>query len=185
VRELIALARASPGKLNYGSGGIGIQSHISAELFKSLAGVDLFHVPYKGTAQAVLGAVSGQVQVVFGDTIPSMPQLRAGKLRALAVTTLKRMPQLPEVPTLAESGLPGYDASLWWALLFPRSASGELVARLNGELGRLMKQPELQERYLALGVAPEHGTPQELTEAIRSRTQQMAKVLRDAGVQPE
>ena len=185
ARELIALAKASPGKFNYGSGGIGIQSHISAELFKTMAGVDLFHVPYKGTAQAVLGAVAGQVQVVFGDTIPSMPQIRAGKLRPLAVTTLKRMPQLPDVPTLAESGVPGYDASLWWALLFPRSASGELVGRLNGELGRLMKQPEVQERYLSLGVSTEHGTPQELTEAIRSRGQQMARVLKDAGVQPE
>src|SRR6185436_15694957 len=103
----------SPGKANYGSGGIGIQSHISAELFKSMTGLDMFHVPYKGTTQAVQAAVAGQVQVVFGDMIPSMPQIRAGKLRALAVTTAQRQPQLPEVPTMAEAGVPGYDASLW------------------------------------------------------------------------
>jgi tripartite-type tricarboxylate transporter receptor subunit TctC len=185
VRELVALIKAQPGKLNYGSGGIGIQSHISAELFKSMAELDLFHVPYKGTTNAVQAAVAGQVQVVFGDMIPAIPQIRSGKLRPLAVTTAKRVAQLPEVPTMAEAGVPGYDASLWWALLLPRGASGDLVGRMNAELGRLMKLADVQERYAALGVSPEHGTPQALAEAIRSRGQQMARVLKEAGVQPE
>jgi tripartite-type tricarboxylate transporter receptor subunit TctC len=185
VRELIALIKASPGKLNYGSGGIGIQSHISAEMFKSMAGVDLFHVPYKGTTQAVQAAVAGQVQVVFGDMIPAIPQIKAGKLRPLAVTTLQRAPQLPDVPTMTEAGVPGYDASLWWAMLLPRSASAELVGRLNGELGRIMKQADVQERYAGMGVVTEHSSPQQLAEAIRTRGQQMAKVLKAAGVQPE
>ena len=185
VRELIALAKSAPGKLNYGSGGMGIQSHISAELFKSLAGVELFHVPYKGTNQAVLATVAGQVQVVFGDMIPVIPQIRGGKLRALAVTTAVRAPQLPDVPTLMESGVPGYDASLWWALLLPRTASAELVDKLNAQLVRVTSQPEVQEKLSSMGVIAEHGTPQQLGEAIRARTQQMAKVLKDAGVQPE
>ena len=185
VRELIALIRASPGKLNYGFGGVGIQSHISAELFKTMAGLDLFHVPYKGTTQAVLAAVAGQVQVVFGDMIPAIPQIRAGKLRALAVTTQKRAPQLPEVPTMAEAGLPGYDASLWWAMLFPRSAAADMVGRLNAELGRTMKVTEVQQKYAELGVSTEHGSPGELAEAIQTRSAQMAKVLKAAGVQRE
>jgi tripartite-type tricarboxylate transporter receptor subunit TctC len=185
VRELMALIRTSPGRLNYGSGGVGIQSHISAELFKTMAGLDLFHVPYKGTAQAVLAAVSGQVQVVFGDMIPAMPQIRAGKLRALAVTTLTRAPQLPDVPTMAEAGLPGYDASLWWGMLFPRGAVADLVGRLNAELDRTMKLAEVQQKYAELGVVTEHSSPLELADAIQARGAQMAKVLKAAGVQPE
>jgi tripartite-type tricarboxylate transporter receptor subunit TctC len=185
LRELLALLRASPGKLNFGSGGVGIQSHISAELFKSMTGVDMVHVPYKGTNQAVLGVVGAQVQMVFGDMIPSIPQIRSGKLRAIAVTTTQRVPQLPDVPTIAEAGVPGYDASQWWATLLPKSAPAEIVARLNGELGRIVRQPEVQEKYLSLGVAPEHGTPSELTQAIRTRRDEMAKVLKAAGVQPE
>ena len=183
--ELVSLLRASPGKFNYGSGGVGIQSHISAELFKSMAGLDLFHVPYKGTTQAVLAAVSGQVQMVFGDMIPALPQIRAGKLRALAVTPRTRAPQLPNVPTMAEASLPGYDASLWWAMLFPRATPPDLVGRLNAELGRIMKASEVQQKFADLGVVTEHGAPRDLTDAIRTRAAQMAKVLKEAGVQPE
>ena len=185
LRELMTLVRSSPGKLNYGSGGVGIQSHISAELFKSMAMLDLFHVPYKGTTQAVLAAVAGQVQMVFGDMIPALPQIRAGKLRAIAVTTQKRAPQLPDVPTMADAGLPGYDASLWWAMLFPRGTTTEVVGRLNAELGRIMKANEVQQKFADLGVVTEHSAPRELTEAIRTRAAQMAKVLKEAGIQPE
>ena len=120
VSELVALARARPAQLNFGSGGKGIQSHISGEMFKSAVGVDIVHVPYKGTVQAVSDLVAGQVQLVFSDMVPAMPHIKAGRLRALAVTTRERSAALPDVPTMIESGVPGYEAGVWWAVMAPR-----------------------------------------------------------------
>jgi len=122
---------------------------------------------------------------MFSPASSVLAQVKSGRLRALAVTTAARAQQLPDVPTLMESGVPGYDASLWWALLLPRSAASEVVDKLNADLGRLMAQPEVQEKLAGMGVVGAHSSSRELAEAIRTRTQQMAKVLRDAGVQPE
>jgi tripartite-type tricarboxylate transporter receptor subunit TctC len=185
LAELIALARAKPGQLNFGSGGKGIQSHISGEMFKSATGVDIVHVPYKGTVQAVTDLVAGQVQLVFSDMVPAMPHIRAGRLRALAVTTQARSPVLPEVPTMIEAGVPGYNAELWWAVMAPKGTPAEIVNRLNAEFERIMKLPEVQEKYASLGIVTSHSTPQQVTEAITSGTPRMAQILKAAGVEPE
>lgn len=185
VAELVALAKAHPGKLNFGSGGKGIQSHISGEMFRSAASVDIVHVPYKGTAQAVSDLVAGQVQLVFADMVPAMPHIRAGRVRPLAVTTERRSPALPDVPTMIESGIAGYRAGVWWAVMAPKGTPEAIVNRLNGELGRIVELPEVRERYAGLGVSPEHSTPQFVTEKIKADSQRVALVLKAAGVEPE
>jgi tripartite-type tricarboxylate transporter receptor subunit TctC len=185
VAELIALAKAQPGKLNFGSGGIGITSHISGELFKAKTGVNIVHVPYKGTIQAVTDLVAGQVDMVFADMVPAIPQIRGGKLRALAVTSGKRSAVLPDVPTMAEAGIPDFDASVWWAVLVPQGTPQEIVARLNADLAQVMQSAEVQEKYANLGIATAHSTPQVVTDTIRKQTPQMAQLLKAAGVQPE
>jgi len=185
VSELIALAKAQPNKLNFGSGGKGIQSHISGEMFKSATGVDIVHIPYKGTVQAVGDLVAGQVQMVFADMVPAMPHIKAGRLRPLAVTTEERSPVLPDVPTMIESGVPGYRAGVWWAVMAPKGTPGAIIGRLNSELGRIVKLPDVLEKYASLGVSTEHSTPQYVTEKIKTDTQQFAKVLKAAGVEPE
>ena len=185
VAELIALAKAKPGQLNFGSGGKGIQSHISGEMFKSMTGADIVHVPYKGTVQAVTDLVAGHLQIVFSDMVPAMPQIKGGKLWPLAVTTAERSAALPEVPTMIEAGVPGYNATLWWAVLVPKGAPAEVVGRLNHELGRIVKLADVQEKYASLGIATAHGTPQGVTDLIRSDTLLFAKILKAAGVEPE
>jgi tripartite-type tricarboxylate transporter receptor subunit TctC len=185
VAELVALAKARPGQLNFGSGGKGIQSHISGEMFKSMTGVSIVHVPYKGTVQAVADLVAGQVQLVFADMVPAMPHIKSGRLRPLAVTIPERSPALPEVPTMIEAGVPGYSATLWWAVALPRGAGEGLVRRLNGELQRIITLPDVQERYASLGMNPAHSTPREVTELIRSDTRKFGPILKAAGVEPE
>ena len=185
VQELIALAKARPGQLHFGSGGKGIPSHIAGETFKVAAGVDIVHVPYKGTVQAVGDLVGGQVQLVFSDMVPAIPHIRSGKLRPLAVTVGQRSAALPEVPTMDEAGMPGFRSVVWWAVLVPRGTPGEIIARLNGDFGRIMKLPEIQERYASLGVFTEHSTPREVTERMKSDLQEFAKILKAAGVEAE
>jgi tripartite-type tricarboxylate transporter receptor subunit TctC len=185
VRELIALAKSQPGKLNFGSGGKGIQSHISGEMFKAATGVDIVHIPYKGTVQAVSDLVAGQVQMVFADMVPAMPHVKAGRIRPLAVTTANRSPVLPDVPTMIESGVPGYEAGVWWAVMSPKGTPEAIVNRLNIELGRIVKLADVRGKYASLGVSTEHSTPQFVTEKIKADTQRFAAVLKAAGVEPE
>ena len=189
VAELVTLAKTRPGQLNFGSGGKGIQSHISGEMFRSMTGVNIVHVPYKGTVQAVTDLVAGQVQLVFADMVPAMPHIKSGRLRPLAVTIAQRSPALPDVPTMIEAGVPGYNATVWWAVALPRGSQAgpqpELVQRLNAELGRIIALPEVQERYASLGMTPMHSTPQSVTELIRADTQRLGPILKAAGVEPE
>lgn len=185
VAELIALAKARPGKLNFGSGGVGITSHISGELFKTAARVDIVHVPYKGTVQAVTDLVAGQLDMVFADMIPAIPQIKGGKLRPLAVTSLKRSAVLPEVPTMIEAGVKGYESGVWWALLAPRGTPEAIVTRINGDLERVMKMPAVIDKYSGLGIFTAHSTPQAVSERIRVETPEMGRILKAAGVQPE
>jgi tripartite-type tricarboxylate transporter receptor subunit TctC len=185
VQELIALARARPGQLHFGSGGKGIPSHVAGENFKVAAGVNIVHVPYKGTVQAVGDLVGGQLQLVFSDMVPAIPHIRAGKLRPLAVTVPRRSAALPDVPTMDEAGVPGFRSVVWWAVLVPRGAPAEIVGRLNAEFGRIVKLPEVQERYASLGVFTEHSTPQHVTERTRSDLQEYAAILKAAGVEAE
>ena len=185
VKELIALARSQPGKLNFGSGGKGIQSHISGEMFKAATGVDIVHIPYKGTVQAVSDLVAGQVQMVFSDMVPAMPHIRAGRLRPLAVTTRERSGVLPEVPTLIEAGVPDYESGVWWAVLAPKGTPEAIVGRLNAEFGRIVKLPDVQEKYASLGVSPEHSTPADVFERMKTEAPRIAAVLKAAGIEPE
>jgi tripartite-type tricarboxylate transporter receptor subunit TctC len=185
VAELIALAKAQPGRLNFGSGGKGIQSHVSGEMFKAAAGIDIVHIPYKGTVQAVSDLVAGQVQMVFADMVPAMPHIRGGRLRALAVTTRGRAAVLPDVPTMIEAGVPDYESGVWWAILSPKGTPAPIVARLNAELGRIVKLPDVLEKYASLGVTPEHSTPEYVFERMNAEAPRLAAVLKAAGIEPE
>jgi tripartite-type tricarboxylate transporter receptor subunit TctC len=185
VAELTALAKARPGTLNFGSGGKGIQSHISGEMYKSATGVNIVHIPYKGTIQAVTDLVAGQIQMVFSDMVPAMPQINAGKLRALAVTSATRSAVLPEVPTMIEAGIPGYNASVWWSLAAPRGTPPEVINRVNADLAKIMVLADVRETYAKLGVATAHSTPAKVLETIKADSPIMGKILKDAGVEPE
>lgn len=185
VKELIALAKARPGQLHFGSGGKGIPSHVAGENFKVAAAVNIVHVPYKGTVQAVGDLVGGQLQLVFSDMVPAIPHIRAGKLRPLAVTVPQRSAALPDVPTMDEAGLPGFRSVVWWAVLAPRGTPGDIIGRLNAEFGRIVKLADVQERYASLGVSTEHSTPQQVTQRTRADLQEYAAILKAAGVEAE
>lgn len=185
LAEVTAYAKANPGKLNFGSGGKGIQSHISGEMYKSAVGINIVHIPYKGTIQAVTDLVAGQIQMVFSDMVPAMPQIKAGKLRAIAVTSAQRSAALPEVPTMHEAGLPGFDSGVWWSIVAPKGTPNEIINRVNAELGKMMQLPDVRETYAKLGVTTQHSTPGKVTETIRAESPVMAKILKAAGVEAE
>ena len=185
LAEVTAYAKANPGKLNFGSGGKGIQSHISGEMYKTAVGVNIVHIPYKGTIQAVTDLVAGQIQMVFSDMVPAMPQIKAGKLRAIAVTSTQRSAALPEVPTMHEVGLTGFDSGVWWSIVAPKGTPGEVITRINAELGKMMQLPDVRETYAKLGVTTQHSTPGKVVETIRVESPVMAKILKAAGVEAE
>ena len=185
VKELIAAAKAKPQSLSYASTGNGSSNHISMELFKSLAGVDIVHIPYKGSAPAVTDLLGGQVQVMF-DNVPNvLPHVKAGKLRALAVSGATRTPLAPDVPTVAEAGVPGYELTVWFGLVAPAGTPREVVQKLNAESLRILAMPDVRERFLAQGVEPRGSTPEQFAEHIRSQMAKWSKVVRDAGVKAE
>ena len=185
VAELTALAKANPNKLNFGSGGKGIQSHISGEMYKSAVGVDIVHIPYKGTVQAVTDLLAGQIQMVFSDMAPALPHIKSGKLRAIAVTSSQRSATLPDVPTISESGLPGFSSGVWWSVLAPKGTPVEIVNRINSEIGKMMQAADVREAYAKLGITPQHSTPSKVLENIRVESPVMAKILKAAGVEAE
>ncbi len=181
IRELIELAKAKPGALNFASSGNGTSIHLSGELFKSMAGVDMQHVPFSGSGPANLAMVSGTVQVGF-DNLPScIGQIRGGKLRALAVTSAVRSAALPDIPTVAEAGLPGFDASSWFALYAPAGTPKEIVAKLAGEIDAILRNPEMKEKLAGYGASAEGGTPESLAAHARAETIKWAKVVKDSG----
>ncbi len=181
VAELIAYAKANPGKLNFASSGSGTSIHLSGELFKVMAGVQMTHVPYKGSAPAMQDLLGGQVQLMFDNLPPSLPQIKAGKLRALAVTSATRAPALPDTPTVAEAGLPGFEASSWFGILAPAGTPPAIVAKLNAEIARWLATPEAKEKMLALGANAVGGTPEDFARHIAAETAKWAKVVRDSG----
>ena len=185
VGELIALARAKPDGLSYASTGNGSSNHISMELFKTLAGVRLVHVPYKGSAPAVVDLLGGQVQVMFDNAPNVMPQVRAGKLRALAQSGATRSAVAPDLPTVAEAGVPGYEVTVWFGLVAPAGTPREVVDKLNAEVLKILAMPDVRERFLALGVEPLGSTPEAFGTHIRAQMDKWAKVVRDAGVKAE
>jgi len=181
VAELIAYAKANPGKLNFASSGNGTSIHLSGELFKVMAGVQITHIPYKGSAPALQDLLSGQVQMMFDNLPPSLPQIKAGKLRALAVTSLIRAPALPDVPTLSESGLPGFEASSWFGILAPAGTPAPIVAKLNAEIAKWLATPEAKEKLAKQGANAAGGTPDDFAKHIAAETAKWAKVVKDSG----
>ncbi len=183
IRELVAMAKAQPEKLNYASSGVGSVHHLAGELFKSQAGVRISHVPYKGAAPALIDLVGGQVPVMFATIGPALQMIQAGKARAIGVTTAKRSAVLPEVPTLAEQGLPGYEAVLWFAIVAPPGLPRNMTTRLQRDLQGALTDPALIRDLEKLGnedVGPR--TPQQVTELLRSDLQKWGRVIREAGI---
>ena len=185
VRELVDVARAQPGKLTYGSSGTGAASHLSAELFKSLAGVDLLHVPYKGTGQAVTDLLAGQIDVMFAPAQTVMPHVQAGKLRALAVTSTRRSSTLPELPTAAEAGVPGYEAVGWFGLLAPAATPRERVVSLSADANKVLADPEVRQKMIGLGAEPSGNTPGEFARYIRDDQAKWSKLMKERNITPE
>jgi len=166
VSEFIAYAKANPGKLSYASGGNGSSAHMSMELFKSMSGIDIQHVPYKGSSPALTDVVSGQVVAFIGNMPPTVPLIKAGKLRALAVTTKSRSTLMPELPTITEAGLPGFETVAWFGVLAPAGTPPEIVNRLSAEIAKIVKSPEMREKLVAMGAEPVGGTPDEFRAVI-------------------
>ncbi len=185
IRELIALAKANPGKLTFGSSGTGAASHLSAELFKAMAGVDLLHVPYKGTGQALTDLLAGHVNLMFAPSQTVMPYVHAGKLKALAVTGARRSETLPDLPTVAESGLPGYEAVGWFGLLAPAATPKATVARASADVNRVLAMSDVREKMLGLGADPAGNTPEEFARFIREDQAKWSKLMKEAGIKAE
>jgi tripartite-type tricarboxylate transporter receptor subunit TctC len=185
IPELVAYAKANPGKLSYGSAGIGSTLHLAAEFFKRAAGIDIIHVPYRGAAQATTDLVGGQLQMMFGPVVAVLPLAQAGKVRALAVTSAKRSALAPELPTMIESGVPGFEVTGWYGLAAPAGTPKAIVERLNAETNRALQSPEIVEQFRVQGFEPIGGTPGQMNAQIRSDTAQWTKIIRDAGIQPQ
>ena len=182
VRELIAIAKTKPGELNYGSSGVGSSLQLTAELFKAMARVDIVHVPYKGLGPALTDLVAGRIQIIFSDMAGLLPFVQSGQLRALAVTSVKRSPLLPNLPTLAEAAVEGYEATSWYGVLGPKAMPADIVAKLNGELARIVHDPAMKEKYASLGIEPVTDTPQEFAAHIRSEMDKWRLVVTTAGI---
>ncbi len=185
VQELVALAKARPGQLNYGSGGVGTTAHIAGEFIQTITGIKMVHVPYKGGAVGLIDLIAGQTDLQFGDMVPSVPHVRAGKLRGLAVTSTQRSKALPEIPTMAESGVKQEFPSQWWGVAAPRGTPRPIVDRVNAELGRIVKASDVLERFDGLGVFAEHTTPEKMLEIVKAEGPPMGRLLKAAGVQAQ
>jgi len=185
TKELIALAKSKPGQINFASSGQGSVIHLATELFDSMAGIKMNHIPYKGTGPALTDTLGGQTDVFFSSTATAMPHIQAGKLRALAVTTAKRIPALPNVPTVAESGVPGYEVILWHGLIGPKGLPRAVVDRVNGEVMKALKLPATAEQLQNDGVAPAGGTPEQFLAQISKEIELWRKVAAAAGVKAE
>ncbi len=185
VRELIALARKRPGELSYGTAGLGSFTHISAELFATMTGTRMTHVPYKGSGPAVADLVGGHIQLSFASAIPAMPQIQSGRLRALATTGAKRLAVLPDLPTIAEAGVPGYESSTWTAMAAPARTPQPVIERLNKELNGVLLLPDIQEKSAAMGSMITGGTPEWFADYLKAELVKYGKLVKQAGIKPE
>jgi tripartite-type tricarboxylate transporter receptor subunit TctC len=181
VQELIAYIKANPGKVNFASSGSGTSIHLSGELFKTMTGLPITHIPYKGSTPALTDLMGGQVQMMFDNLPSSLPQIKAGKLRALAVTSAQRASALPDVPTVAEAGLPGFEASSWFGLLAPAGTPPDVVAKVNGEVAKWLATPEAKEKFAAQGAIVAGGPPSDFVRQIASETAKWQKVVKESG----
>jgi tripartite-type tricarboxylate transporter receptor subunit TctC len=185
VRELIAFAKARPNQLTYGSAGNGTASHLAGELLNTMGGLSITHVPYKGIAPAHTDTMGGQISMMFDSLVTGIPAVKAGRLRAFGVTTLKRWPGAPDVPTMSEVGLTGYEVNSWYGLMGPAGLSREIVQRLNAEVIRSIAEPDARERLYSIGAEPMSNTPEEFAAYIRSEMAKWDKVVKAAGIRAE
>jgi tripartite-type tricarboxylate transporter receptor subunit TctC len=185
VQELVAYAKANPGKLNFGSAGMGNSAHLSAELFKRATGVDMVHVPYKGNALAMQDLIAGNIQVLFDPVQTSIPHIKSGRVRPLAVTSKTRFAELPELPTVAESGYPSYEFVVWYAFVAPAATPAPIVARLNAEINRAVVDPEMKKRFAALGADLTASRPDECSAFVKSELAVWGKLMAEVGIRKE
>ena len=184
ISELVAYAKSKPGELRYGSGGAGSPPHLSAEIFKSMTGINMLHVPYKGVTPAMMDTVAGQVQMLISVIPAVLSTVKAGKVRALGVTSAKRSRFVPDIPAIAEA-VPGYEFIGWYSFVAPAGTPARIVNKLNAEIASILKTPEFRERLAALGAEPISSTPQELAAYMRVQTEKMRKAVQDSGARPD
>lgn len=182
LKELIALAKARPGQIAYSSSGNGSGGHLAAELMDSMAGIKLLHVPYKGGGPALMDLIAGQVQVLFSTQLASWPHIQSGRIRALAVSTAKRPASIPDLPTVAEAGLPGYDSGVWYGVLAPAGTPRDIIMKLNGDIVRALNQPDYRGLLVNNAIDPIGSSPEQLGQYIKSELTKWAKVVKEAGV---
>jgi tripartite-type tricarboxylate transporter receptor subunit TctC len=185
VRDLVRLAKARPGELKYASAGVGNQQQLGMELLQSLAGIKLNHVPYKGAAPAFIDLISGQVDLMFANIVGALPHVKSGRVRALAVSSTKRAAVLPEVPSIAESGYPGFDATTWTGIFAPAATQREIVSKLHGDLTRVLQRQSVRDRFVSQGSEVVAGSPAELAAFMRAETAMFAKIIRAANIRAE
>ena len=185
IAGLIGLAKSKPGELDYGSTSPGSITHLATELFNLAAGVSLRHIPYKGVVPAVSGLLGGEIHLMFASTTPAMPHIKSGKLRALAVTGPNRIAALPDVPTVKESGLPGYEATLWYGLWGPRGMPARIVTLWNNEVNRIIQSDEIKKQFATIGIEPTPGTPENFARLLRLDVERWRRVVNDAGIKAE
>lgn len=185
VKELVALAKARPGQLNFSSAGLGTSPHLSMELFLSMTKTKMVHVPYKGSGPAAIDLIAGQVQLMAPNMLTAYPHIKSGRMRAYGVTSPKRSAGAPEIPTIAESGLPGYEAVQWYGVLAPAATPRPIITRLHGEVVKVLQQPNVKELLSKDGAEPVGSTPEQFAAFIKDETTKWAKVVKDAGIQPE
>ena len=182
VKELVALAKSRPGKLDYGSSGVGGFGHISGALFSLMTQTEMVHIPYKSSAPSLTDLMAGQIQVLFNNAISTVPHIKSGKVRALAITSIKRMPALAELPTIDEAGVKGYDNSSWSAVAAPAGTPKDIIARLNSELSAILKSPDIQEKSAAVGAVIIGGTPEQFGDYLKSEIAKFARVVKEAKI---
>jgi tripartite-type tricarboxylate transporter receptor subunit TctC len=185
VKELIDAAKAKPGSLSYGSTGSGSSNHLSMELFRLMTGTEMIHVPYKGSAPMVTDLLGGHVQVAFDNTPNVLPQVKAGKLRALAITSAQRSAMVPDIPTLAEAGVPGYEVGVWFGLVAPAATPPDVLAKLNAELNKILGLPDVKQKFADQGVEPVGGPPERFGEHLRVQIEKWGRVVKESGAKVE
>jgi tripartite-type tricarboxylate transporter receptor subunit TctC len=185
VKELIAYARAQPGKLIYASSGTGGSGHLAVELFQALAKVNMTHVPYKGNGPAVLAQVAGEVQLGFNNILAVLPHINSGRLKAIAVTSAKRAPAVPNLPTMAEAGVPGYEATSWNGIFAPAKTPRPIINKIHAEVVKILNTPDVRERLIAAGSDPVGSTPEEFLALVRSELARWGKVIRENNIRAE
>jgi tripartite-type tricarboxylate transporter receptor subunit TctC len=185
IKEVIALAKAKPGQLRYASAGVGTFQHLSSELFRLMAGVDMVHVPFKGGGPAMISVISGETQISIGSLIQTLPHIRSGRLRPLGTGGAKRSPALPDIPTIAESGLPGYEANNWWGIVAPAGTPPAIIKRLHGEISGILTRPDVQKWFTSEGAESVNRTPEEFARIIVSEMDKWGKVVKQAGIRGE